>query len=130
MVSSENVAAPLGFPDLSLSLPYADCLRYAQFRLKMIGRGDLKPHCELHDLPYTTIVNLKNGNLKTEEPRLLQRLLRSIDVPIELVRVPADTKSQRFLFPTQQALTTFQEQLECFDKGTPPLPGSQELPTP
>jgi hypothetical protein len=60
--------APLSFPDLSLALPYQDALHYAQSRLKMIARGGLLPFCEAHKFPYTTIINLKNGNLKKEEP--------------------------------------------------------------
>ncbi len=129
MIPSDNSAAPLGFPDLTLSIPYADGLRYAQFRLKMLGRGDLKPFCVAHELPYTTIVNLKNGNLKNEEPRLLQRVLRSLDVATEIVRSPLDAKSQRFLFPSQEALTTFIGQLKCFDSGSSPVDGEQHLNT-
>ena len=72
MIPSENVAAPLSFPDLKLSVPYMDALRYAQFRLQMLGRGSLKEFCERHELAYTSIVGLKNNSLKREEPRLLQ----------------------------------------------------------
>ncbi|RZK33283.1 MAG: hypothetical protein EOO61_15585 [Hymenobacter sp.] len=121
MIPSDNSAAPLGFPDLTLSIPYSDGLRYAQFRLKMLGRGDLKPFCVTHELPYTTVVNLKNGTLKNEEPRLLQRTLRSLSVITELVRSPLDAKMPRFLFPSQETLDTFNAQLKCFDSGTTPL---------
>ncbi|GAC1372558.1 MAG: hypothetical protein NVSMB30_13410 [Hymenobacter sp.] len=38
--------APLPFPDLSLTVSYADALLYAQARLKMLGSGELKPFCE------------------------------------------------------------------------------------
>jgi hypothetical protein len=85
----------------------------------MIGRGDLKPFCESHELPYTTVVNLKNGKLTHEEPRLLQRILRSLDVDTQLIRVPADSKSQRFLFPSLEALTLFHQQLESFKQPPP-----------
>lgn len=125
MVPSERSVAPLSFPDLQLSAPYPDVLRYSQFRLKMLGRGELKSFCDQYDLPYTSIVGLKNNTLKREEPRLLQRLLRQLDVATELIRVPPDSQSQRFLFPSQEALTIFQKQLKCFDSGTPPLPESE-----
>lgn len=121
MTSSDNSAAPLGLPDLTLSIPYPDGLRYAQFRLKMLGRGDLKPFCVTHELPYTAIVNLKNGTLKNEEPRLLQRALRSLSVATELVRNPLDAKTPRYLFASQEMLETFLKQLKCFDSGTIPL---------
>lgn len=127
MVPSEYTPTPLGFPDLSLSITYADGLRYAQSRLQMIGRGELKPFCETHDLPYTTIVNLKNGKLRTEEPRLLQRVLRSLDTPTELVRHPPGSKTQRFLFPSEEALTTFLHQLQSFTSTIPPTTGAVKL---
>ncbi|WP_345237599.1 hypothetical protein [Hymenobacter saemangeumensis] len=125
MVPSPHISAPLGFPDLTLSVPYADVLRYAQFRLLMLPKGELKSFCEQHELPYTSIVGLKNSSLKREEPRLLQRLLRHLDVATELIRIPPNSVSPRFLFPSQEALTTFQKQLKCFDSGTPPLPGAE-----
>lgn len=121
MASPENTATPVSFPDLGLTITYADGLRYAQYRLKMFGRGDLKPFCETQELPYTTIVNLKNGTLKTEEIRLVQRLLRSLDVPLEIIRIAPDHKTHRFLFPTQATFDTFQSQLKCFDSGVSPL---------
>lgn len=123
MVPSPHISAPLGFPDLNLTVPYADVLRYSQFRLQMLLKGELKSFCEQHELPYTSIVGLKNNSLKREEPRLLQRLLRSLDVSTELMRVP-QSESPRFLFPSQEALNTFQKQLKCFDSGPPPLPES------
>lgn len=125
MVPSPHISAPLGFPDLNLTVPYADVLRYAQFRLLMLPKGELKSFCEQHELPYTSIVGLKNNSLKRDEPRLLQRLLRNLDVATELIRIPPNSESPRFLFPSQEALTTFQKQLKCFDSGTPPLPGTE-----
>ena len=106
--------APLSFPDLSLSLRYQDALVYVQNRLKMIARGGLLPFCEAHKFPYTTIINLKNGNLKKEEPRLLHRLLRSLDVQNELLQFPPNSPSQRFLLPDGAALATFQNQMAYF----------------
>lgn len=106
--------APLRFPDLSLALLYQDALLYAQSRLKMIARGGLLPFCEAHKFPYTTIINLKNGNLKKEEPRLLHRLLHSLDVPNELLQFPPDSPSQRFLLPDSEALAMFQTQMTFF----------------
>ena len=106
--------APLSFPDLSLALPYQDALLYAQNRLKMIARGGLLTFCEAHKFPYTNIINLKNGNLKKEEPRLLHRLLRSLDVQNELLQFPPNSPSQRFLLPDSQALATFQTQMNYF----------------
>lgn len=103
---------PLSFPDLSLALLYQDALLYAQSRLKMIARGGLLPFCEAHKFPYTTIINLKNGNLKKEEPRLLHRLLRSLDVPNEMLQFPPNSPSQRFLLPDGEALATFQKQMQ------------------
>ncbi len=103
--------APLSFPDLSLALPYQEVLLYVQNRLKMIARGGLLPFCEAHKFPYTTIINLENGNLRKEEPRLLHRLLRSLDVPNELLQFPPNSPSQRFLLPDSEALSTFQAQM-------------------
>lgn len=125
MVPSPHISAPLGFPDLKLSVPYADAIRYSQFRLLMLAKGELKSFCEQHELPYTSIVGLKNNSLKREEPRLLQRLLRSLAVDTEVIRIPPNSQSPRFLFPTVEALTTFQQQLKCFDSGNPPLPESE-----
>lgn len=125
MVPSPHISAPLGFPDLKLSVPYADVLRYAQFRLLMQAKGELKSFCDQHELPYTSIVGLKNNSLKREEPRLLQRLLRSLAVATELIRIPPTSVTPRFLFPNLEALTTFKAQLKCFDSGTPPLPDSE-----
>ncbi|TYZ12700.1 hypothetical protein FY528_05265 [Hymenobacter lutimineralis] len=136
MLSPLHASAPLGFPDLKLSVPYADAIRYAQFRLLMLPKGELKSFCEQHELPYTSIVGLKNNSLKREEPRLLQRLLRSLAVDTEVIRIPPNTQNARFLFPSVEALTTFQQQLKCFDSGHPPLPesgvttGGAESPTP
>ncbi|QNE42275.1 hypothetical protein F1C16_21860 (plasmid) [Hymenobacter sp. NBH84] len=130
MVPSPHISAPLGFPDLQLSVPYADVLRYAQFRLLMLPKGELKSFCDQHDLPYTSIVGLKNNSLKREEPRLLQRLLRSLAVTTELIRIPPNSVSPRFLFASSEDLSTFQKQLKCFDSGTPPLPDSEHAAGP
>ena len=91
----------------------------------MLAKGELKSFCDQHELPYTSIVGLKNNSLKREEPRLLQRLLRSIAVTTELIRIPPNSVSPRFLFNSLEALTTFKAQLKCFDSGTPPLPDAE-----
>ena len=105
--------APLPFPDLSLTVPYPEALRYAQGRLKMLGSGGLKPFCETHQLTYTNIINLKNGKLKREEPRLVQRLLGTLAMPTELLQYPLNSKTPCFLFPDAEALAAFQSQLQC-----------------
>ncbi|SMB79281.1 hypothetical protein SAMN00120144_3106 [Hymenobacter roseosalivarius DSM 11622] len=91
----------------------------------MLGKGELKSFCEQHELPYTSIVGLKNNSLKREQPRLLQRLLRSLDVATELIRIPPNSVSPRFLFANLEALTTFQTQFKSFDSNTPPLSDSE-----
>lgn len=111
MAPSDNKAAPLSFPDLSLSVTYEQALEYVQLRLNMIGRGELKPFCEQHKLPYPTTINLKNDKLKEQQPRLLLRLLQSLNVATELIKHPTQPKKPHFLFPTREALATFQEQL-------------------
>ena len=106
--------APLSFPDLTLIVPYAEALYYVQRRLGMLGRGDLKPFCETRQFNYTNVVGLKNGTLKREEPRLVQRLLRSFNVPAELLRYPPQSPSGSFLLPDAGALATFQSQIAYF----------------
>ena len=96
----------------------------------MLAKGELKSFCDQHDLPYTSIVGLKNNSLKREEPRLLQRLLRTLAVDTELIRIPPNSDNPRFLFPSSEALSTFQKQLKCFDSGTPPLPDSEHAAGP
>ena len=100
----------------------------------MLAKGELKSFCDQHELPYTSIVGLKNNSLKREEPRLLQRLLRNLDVATELIRIPPNSVTPRFLFPNLEALTTFKAQLKCFDSGAPTLPeseaGASDSPTP
>jgi hypothetical protein len=104
-------AAPLPFPDLSLTVSYADALLYAQGRLKMLGSGELKPFCETHQLTYTNIVNLKNGKLKRDEPRLVQRVLGSLGITAQLLRFPPTSKTPCFVLPDAEALASFQAQL-------------------
>ncbi len=105
-------AAPLPFPNLSLTVSYAKALRYAQGRLKMLGSGGLKPFCEMHQLTYTNVINLKNDKLKREEPRLVQRLLGTLAVPTELLNYPPGSKTTYFLLPDAKALASFQNQLQ------------------
>ncbi|MBJ6111286.1 hypothetical protein JAO73_19860 [Hymenobacter sp. BT523] len=110
-VTRQADVAPLPFPDLSLTVSYADALLYAQSRLKMLGSGELKPFCEAHQLTYTNIVNLKNGKLKREEPRLVQRVLGSLDMPTQLLRFPPTSKTPCFVLTDAEALASFQTQL-------------------
>ena len=118
MTSFDNVAGPLGFPNLLLAVSYADSLRYAQFRLQMIPRGDLNSFCAHHQLPYTTVVNLKNNKQQKEGAHFLQRVLRSLGVNTELVNIPPKGNTKYFLLPTPEALATFRDQLKSFDEGT------------
>jgi hypothetical protein len=115
MVPSDHVTSPLGFPDLSLSVPYTDSLRYVQFRLKALGQGELTSFCAQHGLTYTNVVNLKNGKLKRDEPRLVQRVLRALGVPTEIVRIDIGTGANQYVFPSAEVLAQFREQLAFFD---------------
>ena len=115
MVPSDHVTSPLGFPDLSLSVPYNDCLRYVQFRLKALGQGELTGFCTQNGLTYTNVVNLKNGKLKRDEPRLVQRVLRALGVPTEIVRIDIGTGANQYVFPSAEVLAQFREQLAFFD---------------
>ena len=125
MVPSDHVSAPLGFPDLSLSAPYSECLRYVQFRLKAIAQGDLTSFCAQHGLTYTNVVNLKNGKLKRDEPRLVQKVLRALGVPTEIVRIDIGSGANQYVFGSAELLAQFREQLAFFDAaaqraGSPP----------
>lgn len=104
--------APLPFPNLSLIVSYPKALSYVQGRLKMLGSGGLKPFCATHQLTYTNVINLKNGKLKREESRFVQRLLSTLAVPTELVHYPPGSKTSYFLLPDAQALAGFQSQLQ------------------
>lgn len=106
--------AALSFPDFTLMVGYAEALAYVQGRLAMFGWGDLKPFCEAQKFTYTNIVGLKNGTLKREEPRLVQRVLLSLSVPTELIRFPPDSPSASFLLSDAAALVTFQAQVAFF----------------
>ncbi|RSK38934.1 hypothetical protein [Hymenobacter perfusus] len=115
MSSSDHLSAPLGFPDLSLSAPYTECLRYVQFRLKALPQGDLTSFCAQHGLTYTNVVNLKNGKLKRDEPRLVQKVLRALGVSTEIVRIDIGSGANQYVFGTSELLTQFREQLAFFD---------------
>jgi hypothetical protein len=132
MVPSDHVTAPLGFPDLSLSVPYNDTLRYVQFRLKALGQGELTGFCAQHGLTYTNVVNLKNGKLKRDEPRLVQRVLRALGVPTEIVRIDIGTGANQYIFPSAEVLAQFHQQLAFFDAAAQRAAGSAapEPPTP
>ncbi|WP_210521420.1 hypothetical protein [Hymenobacter terricola] len=108
-------SAPLGLFDITLLAPYPECLRYVQHRLKMLGQGSLTGFCAQHGLTYTNVVNLKNGKLKREEPRLTQRVLRALGVPTEVVRIDIGTGANQYIFPGAEVLAQFREQLAFFD---------------
>ncbi|GAA4363937.1 hypothetical protein GCM10023185_33020 [Hymenobacter saemangeumensis] len=110
-VTSLAEVPALPFPDLSLTVSYADALLYAQGRLKMLGSGELKPFCETHRLTYTNIVNLKNGKFRREEPRLVQRVLGSLGIPAQQLRFPLTSRTTWFVLPDAEALASFQAQL-------------------
>ncbi|ALJ01664.1 hypothetical protein [Rufibacter tibetensis] len=115
---SNEIIKPLGFPDPTLFVLYADVLRYIQYRLKVLGHGQLKPFCEQHTFPYTTVVNLKNGMLKRKEHRLLQRLLAALSFETTASKNPVATGEEDrylFLFPGQQELLQFRDQLTYID---------------
>ncbi|MBC6609057.1 hypothetical protein H8B13_19720 [Hymenobacter sp. BT188] len=125
MSVSDPTSTPLGFPDLSLSAPYGECLRYVQYRLKAIAQGDLTTFCTQHGLTYTNVVNLKNGKLKRDEPRLVQRVLRALGVATEMVRIDIGSGANQYVFGSAEQLTQFREQLAFFDAaaqraGSPP----------
>lgn len=116
MASANSDPIPLGFPDLSLSAPYADCLRYVQYRLKAIAQGELTHFCAQHSLTYTNVVNLKNGKLKRDEPRLVQRLLRALGFETEIIRIDIGSGLNQYLFASAGLLAPFREQLAFFDQ--------------
>ncbi|MFB9865673.1 hypothetical protein [Rufibacter immobilis] len=115
----------LGFPDPKLFVLYADVLRYIQYRLKVLGHGQLKAFCEQNAFPYTTVVNLKNGTLKRKEHRLLQRLLAALSFETIASQNPlASGEEDRyvFLFPGPQELQQFKDQLTYIDGSAKNLP--------
>lgn len=120
MSDSENNPSPhpspLSFPNLALSISYEQGLRYAQLRLQLFGYGALKPFCQLHQLNYPSIINLKNDKLPQPQPVLLQRLLRSLDTVTEVIR---QGENHRLLFASAQELATFGEQLASLENPPP-----------
>ncbi|GAC1601778.1 MAG: hypothetical protein NVS3B25_29840 [Hymenobacter sp.] len=108
-----------------MSAPYGECLRYVQYRLKAIAQGDLTPFCNQHGLTYTNVVNLKNGKLKRDEPRLVQRVLRALGVSTDIVRIDIGSGANQYVFGSAELLAQFREQLAFLDAtaqraGTPP----------
>ncbi|KAA5539642.1 hypothetical protein [Adhaeribacter rhizoryzae] len=113
-----DAVKPLGFPNPNLFVLYADVLRYIQYRLKILGHGQLKPFCLQHSLPYTTIVNLKNNTLKRKEHRLLQKLLAALSFETTASQNPVaagENDRYLFLFPGQEELQQFRDQLAYID---------------
>ena len=116
MANADSDPITLGFPDLSLSAPYADCLRYVQYRLKAIAQGGLTQFCAQHSLTYTNVVNLKNGKLKRDEPHLVQRVLRALGFETEIIRIDIGSGANQYLFASAELLAPFREQLAFFDQ--------------
>ena len=114
MANINSVPTSFGFPDLSLSAPYSDCLLYVQSRLKALAQGQLKVFCTQHGLTYTNVVNLKNGKLKRDEPHLVQRVLRVLGFDTELVRIDIGNGANQYLFGDIDLLTSFRQQLAFF----------------
>ncbi|MCC3160135.1 hypothetical protein LJ737_23065 [Hymenobacter sp. 15J16-1T3B] len=71
-------------------------------------------------------MNLKNGKLKRDEPRLVQRVLRALGVPTDIVRIDIGSGANQYVFGSAELLAQFREQLAFFDAaaqraaGTPP----------
>lgn len=117
MSAPEKSAVAQSFPDFTLTISYAQGLLYAQLRLRLFAHGGIRRFCQEHQLPYTTIINLKNDRLPEQQPLLLQRLLRSLDIVAEPLR---QGKDQYFLLPSKEALTTFEQQLISLQSKSPP----------
>ncbi len=118
MPSFDSIA-PLGFPDPALSVLYTDVLRYIQYRLKVLGHGQLKVFCKQYLFSYTTVVNLKNGTTKRKEHRLLQKILAALSFETTASQNPmaADEDSRYlYLFAGQESLQKFKEQLAYIDQ--------------
>lgn len=120
-MSANDTVQPLEFPDPNLFISYTDALRYVQYRLKVLGHGQLKLFCKQHLFPYTTIVNLKNGTYKRKEQRLLQKILAALSFETIASQNPLATGEDDrylFLFPGQDELQKFKEQLAYIDRQT------------
>ena len=117
MAQPDSIPTPRSFPNFAQAVIYEQALEYVQLRLNAFGRGQLKPFCVEHKLPYPTTVNLKNNKLKEEQPLLVLKILTSLAVTTELIRHPTQGKKPHFMFPTKEALATFQEQL-CMLQGS------------
>ena len=114
---------PIGFPDPSLAVLYQDVLRYIQYRLKSFAHGQLKLFCTQHSFSYPSVVNLKNGTLPRKEHLLLQRILAALSFETTAILNPKATNPEehlQFLFPGQEELKKFREQLAYIDSTSPP----------
>ena len=111
MAPGDTTTAPLSFPDFTAAISYEQAQEYVQLRLGMIAQGGIKTFCTERKLPYTTTISLKNNKLAVPQPLLMHRLLNNLGVPTEVVRHPTQGKKTYCLFPTREALTTFQQQL-------------------
>ena len=123
---TNDTIPPIGFPDPSLVVLYQDVLRYVRYRLKSFAHGQLKLFCKQHSFPYTTVVNLKNGTLKRKEHLLVQRILAALSFKTTPILNPSSTTEEEhyeFLFPGQDELYRFKEQLAYIDSSSsPPSP--------
>ncbi|MFB9865583.1 hypothetical protein [Rufibacter immobilis] len=118
MMPTTTSVQPLGFPDPRLFVLYVDVLRYIQYRLKLLGHGQVKAFCKQYLFPYTTVVNLKNGTLKRKEHLLLQRILAALSFETTASQNPLSTGEEDrylFLFPGKEELGKFKEQLAYID---------------
>ncbi|UOQ75266.1 DUF3991 domain-containing protein [Hymenobacter cellulosilyticus] len=80
-------------------------------------------------------MNLKNGKLKRDEPRLVQRVLRALGVPTEIVRIDIGSGANQYVFGSSELLAQFREQLAFFDAaaqraGSPPLTTKRRIAFP
>ncbi|WP_026461425.1 hypothetical protein [Adhaeribacter aquaticus] len=125
MAPVKKILTSLQFPNSELMVTYSDVLRYVQYRLKILGHGQLKAFCQKFSFPYNSVVNLKNGTLKRKEHWLLQRILATLSFETSALQNPlatGDMDRYYYLFPGQSELQQFKEQLAIIDKQVPIFP--------
>jgi len=122
-MSSSDTVAPWGFPNPDLSVGYTEVLRYIQYRLKVLGHGQLKAFCNQFKFSYNTVVNLKNGTSKRKEYLQLQKILSALSFETTASLNPLSTSEENkylYLFAGKEELDKFKEQLAYIDQITPP----------
>ncbi|WP_026461334.1 hypothetical protein [Adhaeribacter aquaticus] len=122
-MSSSVATAPWGFPNPDLSVGYTEVLRYIQYRLKVLGHGQLKAFCNQFKFSYNTVVNLKNGTSKRKEYLQLQKILSALSFDTTASLNPLATSEENkylYLFAGIEELNKFKEQLAYIDQITPP----------